>query len=293
MGNKSSKKAPPPPASKPPANCQSNTQLVATMVKHGLDPIFAQRVLKNRPIKPGVPPIDYDKMIAELERQRKIRGYQDDYNQAKDNLIHGPDRLGKATYNLLDFTQGEAGYNSYLQTYLNQRVGEMEHIVTAKFLKEMLDLTYLIAVYESTYQASRNTVDLYYQYIGDNAKLENKINQDHASISRNNRKSFYEDDKLITMKQWYSRFTWIYYFFLFFYVIAIAFFSETSFKMKVVFIGFFVTLPFFIVTVYVPMFLGLLNMMYNINEYYIPKNVYTGRIVEDPVRHGMDDMETE
>jgi len=281
MGNKpsNSSKPPIPSQSKPtPSQCPSNKQMITDMTKFGLNHSWLKNFWNwkytSKGSSPGQPSIDYDKMIAEMERLEKINDLQSEYNTAEDNLVNGPQIVGKAAYNLIDFRDGEKGYDAFIQKYLSKRVDEMVAILKAKFTKEIEDAVYLNTVYDTTWKNSRNTTDLFNELKKDNISLERKINEDHSLISKNNRKSFYEDDKLVRMKTWNQRICWFYYTFSILYIIIVSFFSSYSSIIKIACVAFFLSLPFFIHAVYIPIFLWILSVLYHIYDYYIPKDVY-------------------
>jgi len=283
MGNKSSSQSNPPPP--PPDQCPSNNEIIGDMTKFGLDTSWIKNFWKwkysqrkgqgqGQGEKPGQPQIDYDKMNAEMERLNKIQDYQKAYNTAEDNLVNGPQNLGNAAYNLIDFKDGEYEYDRTIGKYFTDRVNEMTTILKAKFAKEMEDATYLNQVYETAWENSRNTVDLFEKFKKENKGLEKKINEDHSIISKNNRKSFYEDDKLGRMKSWKKIISWFYFTLLILYIIFISFFSSYSTKIKIILVVFFFTFPYFIHALYIPIFLWFLSALYKIYDYFIPKDIY-------------------
>jgi hypothetical protein len=277
MGNISSSQSKPQP--KPTEQCPSNNQIIGDMTRFGLDTSWLKNFWKwkytpGQGQNPGQPQIDYDKMIAEMERLDKINEYQTAYNRAEDNLVNGPQNLGNATYDLIDFRDGRQGYDKFIGNYLTERVNEMVTILKAKLAKEMEDATYLNQVYETAWKNSRNTVDLFEEFKKENKGLERKINDDHSLISKNQRKSFYEDDKLGRMKSWNKIISWVYFVLLILYILFISFFSSYSTKIKIILVVFFFTFPYFIHTLYIPVFLWFLTVLYNIYDYFIPKDIY-------------------
>jgi len=267
----------------PTQQCPSNNQIISDMTSFGLDFDwlhnffnwkYSFRPGQNQGQKPGQPQIDYDKMFAEMERLDKINEYQTAYNNAEDNLVNGPQNLGNAAYNLIDFRDGDPGYDKFIGNYLTERVNEIVVILKAKIAKEMEDAVYLNQVYETAWKNARNTIDLFEEFKKENKKLEKKINDDHSLISKNNRKSFYEDDKLMRMKSWNKSISWIYFILLILYIIAISFFSSLTRKMKIIFVVFFFTLPYLIHALYIPLFLSFLAVLYKIYDYFIPKDIY-------------------
>jgi hypothetical protein len=269
------------------ASCPSNQQIISDMSHFGLDMSWLQNFWKWKYTGnwgtsgqvPGQPQIDYDKMMAEMQRLEEINVYQNAYNEAEDNVINGPQKLGEAAYNLYDFRDGEQGYDTFLQSFFTERVDEMKKILKAKFAKEIEDANYLNNIYETAWKNSRNAVDLFKEYKKENRLLEKEIDDDHTIITKNNRKSFYEDDKLIRMNSWNKNISRVYYILLILYIIAISLFSSHSLKIKILLIGFFLLLPYFLQAVYIPLFLSFLSMLYNIYDYFIPHDVYTGEIM--------------
>ena len=213
--------------------------------------------------------------------QSQLAQYQDTYQKAKTDYLEGPQKLGDAAFHLIELEKGDSAYNNSMQEYLNQRVGEMDKIITAQFVQSMQGLIQLTQVYETTYKNAQHSIDLFYEYAKKNQHLKTKIENNQSLVNRNNRKSFYEDDKLITMKTWYSTLSWVYFMLLIVYCIFLLFFTQISMKYKGILIAFFFTFPYFIPTVYIPFFLGCLSVLHGIYEYFIPKNIYTGMILEN------------
>lgn len=208
---------------------------------------------------------------SECRKQRETDKLKQNYLNSKTNLSSASNQVQVAQKNYVTFTQGDSGYNDLVNNELEEKATQIADAFTSKFTADSTKIQTQIDTYKGLLLNVKNVADLYFKYKKENVKLIKDLKNESNDVLTNERKTFYEDQKIDGLNGFYS------YFLLTIYVICVICFgifsiiypSQTNWKIKLAtFIGF-ILLPFFSTWI-----LGkIIYLIYTLYE-LLPKNVY-------------------
>jgi hypothetical protein len=204
--------------------------------------------------------------MQERERQQLLQQYLD----AETNVVNAPQLLISAQKNFITFTQGENGYNEFLDNDLQSKADLFVKTYQSNFDRDVNLILTNIKNFEGFLVNFNNVVDLYKKYKMENNELEKKLKITTTSTLTNDRKSYYEDEGLQRLRNYY-------YFFLFIYIIIVIIFILSMFLVKtnvlissrILILLLLISYPF----VCLWLFRSIKNIITRSME-YLPKNVY-------------------
>jgi len=208
---------------------------------------------------------------SECRKQRETDKLKQNYLNSQTNLASASNQVQVAEKNYVTFTQGASGYNDLLDSQLQEKAQEIADKFTAYFDNDSKEITTQIGTYEGLLINFKNVAELYLKYKTENVKLIKDLKNESNDVLTNERKTYYEDQKIDGLKGFY------YYILLGIYIIFLIGFiyfslmypSQTSFRGKLVSIVGFILLPFFSTWI-----LGkIISIIYTVYE-MLPKNVY-------------------
>lgn len=208
---------------------------------------------------------------SECRKQRETDKLKQNYLTSQTNLASASNQVQVAQKNYVTFTQGASGYNDVLEKQLQQKAQEIVDKFKEYFDNDSNEVTTQIDTYEGLLINFKNVAELYLKYKTENVQLIKDLKDETSDVLTNERKTYYEDQKIDGLKGFY------YYILLGIYIICLIGFiifslmypSQTSFIKKIVtFIGF-ILLPFFSTWI-LDNFIYLIYTLYEL----LPKNVY-------------------
>ena len=208
---------------------------------------------------------------SECRKQRETDKLKQNYLNSQTNLASAPNQVQVAQKNYVTFTEGPSGYNDLLDNQLQEKAQEIVNKFTEYFMSDSKEITTQIDTYEGLLINFKNVAELYLKYKKENVQLMKDLKDETNDVLTNERKTYYEDQKIDGLKGFY------FYILLAIYIICLIGFilftimypSQTTWKVKLAsFIGF-ILRPFFSTWI-----LG--NIIYLIYKLYdmLPKNVY-------------------
>jgi hypothetical protein len=208
---------------------------------------------------------------SECRKQRETDKLKQNYLNSQTNLASASNQVQVAEKNYVTFTQGASGYNDLLDSQLQEKAQEIANKFTEYFDNDSKEITTQIDTYEGLLLNFKNVAELYLKYKTENVQLIKDLKDETNDVLTNERKTYYEDQKIDGLKGFY------YYILLGIYIICLIGFiifsliypSQTSFIGKLVSIICFILLPFFSTWI-------LDKIIYLIYTVYdmLPKNVY-------------------
>jgi hypothetical protein len=178
-------------------------------------------------------------------------------------------QVSKNDYAILN--QGESGYYELLDSRLQEKAEEIADQFTEMFEVDSEKIQTQINTYEGLLLNYKNVAELYLNYKKENIELIKDVKNVTSDVLTNERKTFYQDQKIDGLKNFY------FYILLGIYIICFVCFviftlvkpSQSSFTVKIASIIGFLVLPF--VSKWI---LG--QIIYLIYKGYelLPKNVY-------------------
>ena len=209
---------------------------------------------------------------SECRKQRETDKLKQNYLNSQTNLASAPNQVQVAQKNYVTFTEGPSGYNDLLDNQLQEKAQEIVNKFTEYFDSDSKEITTQIDTYEGLLINFKNVAELYLNYKKENVQLIKDLKNETNDVLTNERKTYYEDQKIDGLKGFY------YYILLGIYIICLIGFiifslmypSQSSWIIKLAtFIGF-IVLPFFSTWI-LEKFIYLIYTLYEL----LPKNVYS------------------
>jgi predicted RNase H-like HicB family nuclease len=208
---------------------------------------------------------------SECRKQRETDKLKQNYLNSQTNLASASNQVQVAEKKYFSFTQGPAGYNDLLDNQLQKKATEIANKFTEYFDTDSKEITTQIDTYEGLLINFKNVAELYLKYKTENVQLIKDLKDESNDVLTNERKTYYEDQKIDGLKGFY------YYILLGIYIICLIGFiifsimypSQSNWNVKLAsFIGF-ILLPF-LSTWILGTFIYLIYKLYDM----LPKNVY-------------------
>ena len=208
---------------------------------------------------------------SECRKQRETDKLKQNYLNSQTNLASAPNQVQVAQKNYVTFTEGPSGYNDLLDNQLQEKAQEIVNKFTEYFESDSKEITTKIDTYEGLLINFKNVAELYLKYKKENVQLVKDLKNETNDVLTNERKTYYEDQKIDGLKGFY------YYILLGIYIICLIGFiifslmypSQTSFMRKLASIIGFILLPF-LSTWILDKIIYLIYAVYDM----LPKNVY-------------------
>jgi len=208
---------------------------------------------------------------SDCQQMRKSEELKQKYVDARTNLASAPSQVYTAQKNYITFADGQPAYDEMRKEDLQQHAENISNEFSTKFKDEEKVINIQIDSYDGLLINFKNIFDLFRTYKKENKKLLFELKNETNDVLTNERKTFYEDQRIDGLKYYY------YYILLCIYVIcvicfvAFSFFypSQSSFKTRMLVLIALVVLPF--VSSWI---LGyIIYLIYTIYS-LLPKNVY-------------------
>ena len=208
---------------------------------------------------------------ANCQNQRQADQLKQKYLDAQSNLASAPTQLDTAQKNYMIFTQGEASYNDNNDGELQAKAQAIIDAFLQNFNKEKSSVTTQIDTYDGIRVNFRNVFDLFNKYKIENKLLFKDLQNDTNDVLTNERKTFYEDQRIDGLKFYY------YYILMTVYVICVICFiifsfvysSQSNMKSQFAVLVGLIALPF-VSTWLLGNIVSVIYIAYN----SLPKNVY-------------------
>ena len=204
----------------------------------------------------------------DCQRLEKEESLKQKYLDAKTNLQTAPIQLEEARKQFYVFAEGQGAYNDMLEKDLKEKAQQISSLISEKFNQEIQGAKTLIYYYNTDLINSKNTIELYDDYLKKNRELEKKIKDSKGDVLTKDRKSYYENQEYTSLKNWYMLFIVLYY------IIAILCFA-TMFPTLSIIMKFIVFLLLFLYPFYSGILFSIFSSIFAQIKSYFPKNVYT------------------
>ena len=208
---------------------------------------------------------------SECRNQREADNLKQNYLNSQTNLASASNQVQVAEKKYITFTQGQSGYNDLLDNQLQEKAEQIANKFTEYFETDSQEIKTQFETYHGLLLNFKNVAELYLKYKKENIQLIKDLKNETNDVLTNERKTYYEDQKIYGLKGFY------YYILLGIYIIFLIGFiifslinpSQTNLKIKLATIIGFILLPFFSTWI-----LGkIIYLIYKIYD-MLPKNVY-------------------
>lgn len=208
---------------------------------------------------------------SDCQQQRESDKLKQIYLNAQTKIVSAPSELQVAEKNYVTFTQGEPAYNEMQEKEIRYKAKLIADETTQKFNEEATKIKTQIEIYNGLFLNYTNVVDLYEKYKRENAELLIELKDETNDVLTNERKTYYEDQQIDSLKFYY------YYFLVTVYIICVMSFgifslmypSQSTTTTKIVIFILLIALPF-ISTFILGKIIYLIYELYNL----LPKNAY-------------------
>ena len=208
---------------------------------------------------------------SDCQQQRESDTLKKKLLTAETKIISAPSELQVAQKDYVTFTQGESAYNEMQETELKNRAKLIADETTTTFNEEAHKIKTQVDIYNGLFLNFANVVDLYKKYKRENAELLIELKDETNDVLTNERKTYYEDQQIDSLKFYY------YYFLVTIYIIFVMSFgifsllypSQSTTTTKIGIFILLIALPF-ISTFILGVIIYLIYELYNL----LPKNAY-------------------
>jgi hypothetical protein len=208
---------------------------------------------------------------SNCQRKKQAESLKQKFETAQANLATAPGQLQVAERNYVTLTQGAGAYSDLQDQQLTDKAEEIANQINELVASAAAEITTDIATYNGLLINFKNVVELHHKYKKENIKLEKSLKDEIDDVSKNDRKTYYENQEIDNLKYYYN------YFFMTIYIICVICFvifgfiypSQTSLiKRLFIFIGL-IILPF-LSTWLLGSLIEFIYYLYSL----LPKNVY-------------------
>jgi hypothetical protein len=208
---------------------------------------------------------------SECQKNKSSEELKQKYLDAQLNLITAPNQVTVATKNYITYSQGEVAYNEYNEAKLTEIAKKITTTFKSSFDTQVKDLNITIDTYDGLLINFRNVVDLYTNYIKENAELKKELNETTKDIVTNDRKTYYQDQGISNLNSYYTYILVLYIITVVVYLVSIFVFPTSLSMFKKIIILLFLIIYPFISTRLLSWFISLYMKFVSI----LPKNVHT------------------
>ena len=211
---------------------------------------------------------------SDCQKQKETDKLKQAYEKAQETLASAPSQLQTAEQQYVVYTQGQTVYDELRDEELAGKATIIADAFKDNFEKEVTKINSQISSYNGLLMNYKNVLELLMKYKIENVDLLKDIKKETNDVLTNERKTFYEDQNIGTLKFYY------FYFLLSIYVICVICFgifsliysSQTSWMVRFGIFLVFIALPFISTWI-----LGMI--IYLVYEVYkmLPKNVYNDK----------------
>lgn len=208
---------------------------------------------------------------SECRKQRQTDKLKQNYLNSQTNLASAANQVQVAEKNYIIFTQGQSAYNDLLDTQLQEKAEQITSKFKEYFENDTQEIKSQIQTYHGLLLNFKNVAELYLKYKKENIQLIKDLKDETNDVLTNERKTYYEDQKIDGLKGIYFYILLVIYAICLigFIIFSLMYPSQTNWKVKLASIIGFILLPFFSTWI-----LGkIIYLIYSAYE-LLPKNVY-------------------
>lgn len=206
---------------------------------------------------------------SKCQEERKKKELEDKYLESKTNLLTAPSQVESSYKNYLTFTKGEAAYSEYQEKQLQEKAKKMGDKMLFNFNDGREKVNIVLGTYAGLLANYSHVAEYYERLKRENGLLRGRLKTASADVATNDRKTFYEDQKIDSVYYYYKVCLLFYIIALVGVVLLIVTNSGIPWGKKVVLILFFSLYPFFINIIFYYVY-----RVYDIVVSLLPKNVY-------------------
>jgi hypothetical protein len=218
-----------------------------------------------------------DKAVSALscdsncQKEKTSDDLKQKYLAAKTNLVTAPINIDTTFKNYMVYLEGEPAYNEYKENELKDKATKISADIQGILNQQITDEIRNNTTYDGLLINVNNIYEYYEGYLKENIELNNKLKITESDIVTNDRKTYYEDQGIESLKKYYN------VLFVFYIIIIVAYIvccfiipSQLSIKMKIIIFVLLGIYPF----ISAWLFKQIIHYYHKTTE-LLPKNVYT------------------
>ena len=198
---------------------------------------FNQMILKAQEVLNSTP---------SLEKEKNGNNLRQIYLDTTKNYLTGPEQIEQSFKNYFVFEKGEEAYNQEYQNILSKRAKIISHHFLESFKENVSNTLFILESYTSLLVNYQNVKDYYLNLYHDKPILTNELKNINADILTKNRKSYYEDQGMNTLKFYHNILFYGYLFLLLSFLLCILFVPSIYSRGKLFILFLFMILYLFI-----------------------------------------------
>ena len=179
------------------------------------------------------------------QRQKTIHELRQTYLASKTNLITAPTQVETSFKNYLVYLEGEPAYLEYKETELQAKAEQITNSIQQDITKIISDETRNVNTYDGLLINLNNIYEYYERHLKENIEFENKLKTTTSDIVTNDRKTYYEDQGIESLRKYYI------IIFIFYTVVVVSYIiccfaiqNDLSIKIKIVILVLLIVYPF-------------------------------------------------
>lgn len=211
---------------------------------------------------------------SDCQKEREAEKLKQTYLDSQTNVASANSKLSDAREKYVVFTEGSSAYNDLVETELYGEAELIADTFSENFDAEVVKIQTQIDSLDTVITSYDYAVELLDKYLLENKELFNELKDESNDVLTNERKTYYENQEIDSLKFYYL------YFLIGIYVICVICFvvfsltypSQLSSIAKLLIVIAFIALPFCSTWIF-GMILFLAHKAYSV----IPKNVYKNK----------------
>ena len=206
---------------------------------------------------------------SNCQQQQATQQLKANYLNAQTNLSLAEPEFQLAQKNYYTYVSGESAYNELIETEFSQAADMISNKFKENYNVDVAKVNSQLDTYNAILINFRNVIDLYTKYKKENEILYKQFKENTNDILTNERKTYYEDQKIDSLNAYYYYILWIIYIVVLLCLIGFSLIYPSNLKTKIITIVLFIILPF-IATWILGMLIYIAYWLFGL----IPKNVY-------------------
>ena len=140
---------------------------------------------------------------ADCQNQKTLDQLKQTYLAAKTNLVTAPSQVETSYKNYLVYLEGEPAYLEYKESELEATAQQITSTIQQDINTIISDETRNVNTYDGLLINLNNIYEYYEGYFKENIELGNELKIKKSDIVTNDRKTYYEDQGIESLKQYY------------------------------------------------------------------------------------------
>jgi uncharacterized protein involved in tolerance to divalent cations len=206
---------------------------------------------------------------ANCQERKKKTDLKTKYLEAKTNLLTAPTQVETSYKNYLTYTKGDSAYSEYKENELKKKAEIIVKTFKSNFNESIEKIKESYDTYVGLLLNFSHVVELYKKLVKENKMLELEVKNKTSDALTNDRKTYYEDQSIDTLKFYHRIILVIYIICLIVFAVSIFVFPSASSKASLIgILVFFIIYPFICIR--------LFNFSYYIRDIIgvFPSDVY-------------------